>query len=76
MTPSAFCAAIREDLARLNSDDASARGARGLCDWYAGADAERFELILNQVARGSASSAVAEGARWLLPRWRDRRDSD
>lgn len=76
MTPSAFCTAMREDLTRLNSDDAWARGARGLCDWYAGTDAARFELILNQVARGSASSAVAEGARWLLPRWRNRRDSD
>jgi hypothetical protein len=75
MTPQAFCAAIREELARLNSDEAWARGARGLCDMYAGTDAARFELILSQMARGSAGLALAEGARWLLPRWRDDRHS-
>ncbi len=75
MTPEAFCAAIDEELAQLSSDDAWARGARGLCEMYAGAEAVRFELILSQMARGSAGSALVEGARWLLPRWRDRRDN-
>ena len=74
MTPDAFCAAIREELAQLRSDDAWARGARGLCEIYAGAETGRFELILSQLARGSAGSALVEGARWLLPRWRDGRD--
>jgi hypothetical protein len=75
MTPEAFCAASSEELAQLSSDEGWARGARGLCEMYAGTEAGRFELILNQMARGSAGSAMAEGARWLLPQWRDGRDN-
>ena len=75
MTPEAFCAAIREELAQVNSDDGWARGARGLCEMYAGADADRFDGILSEMARGSAgSSAMVQGAQWLLARWRDARD--
>jgi hypothetical protein len=51
-------------------DEAWVRGATGLCDMYAAATPERFGTILEQTARGSPGSAVAEGARWLLPRWR------
>jgi hypothetical protein len=32
-------------------------------------DAKRFEAILVSLATGRTGSAVAEGARWLLPRW-------
>lgn len=74
MTPEVFCAAIRHELAQLKSDDAWARGARGLCEMYARAEAVRFGLILNQMARGSAGSAFVEGARWLLHRWRETQD--
>jgi hypothetical protein len=52
------------------ADEAWMRGATGLCDMYAGATPDRFEVILEQTARGSNGSALAEGARWLLPRWR------
>ena len=41
---------------------------------YARAEAVRFGLILNQMARGSAGSAFVEGARWLLHRWRETQD--
>ncbi len=75
MTPEAFCAEIHEELAQLSSDDALARGARGLCEMYAGTEALRFERILSQMARGSAGSALVEGARRLLPRWRGGRDN-
>jgi hypothetical protein len=30
----------------------------------------RFEAILANLAAGRSGSAIAEGARWLLPRWR------
>jgi hypothetical protein len=68
MTPEALCAEIRKELAQLSSDGAWARGARGLCEMYAGTEALRFELILSRMARGSAGSALVEVAKWLLPR--------
>ena len=69
MTPEAFCARVREELAVERSDDGWVRGARALCEMYAGIDAPRFETILASVASGRTGSAIAEGARWLLPRW-------
>jgi hypothetical protein len=69
VTPEMFCHLIAQHLTAERGDEPWARGARGLCDLYAGADAARFDLILHQLARGSPGSAIAEGARWLLPRW-------
>jgi hypothetical protein len=70
VTPDTFCAAIRRELTASLADEAWMRGATGLCDMYAAATPERFEVILEQTARGSNGSALTEGARWLLPRWR------
>jgi hypothetical protein len=71
VTPDTFCAAIRRELTTsLAADEAWMRGATGLCDMYAAATPERFESILEQTARGANGSALAEGARWLLARWR------
>jgi hypothetical protein len=70
MTPAVFCAAIRTQLVNSSGDEASVRGARGLCELYGAATTDRFDLILEQTSRGSPGSALAEGARWLLPRWR------
>jgi hypothetical protein len=70
MTPEAFCAAVRTQLAQSLRDEAWARGATGLCEMYASATSERFQVILEQTAQGSPASALAEVARWLLPRWR------
>jgi hypothetical protein len=36
---------------------------------YAGVEAQRFGSILVSMAAGRTGSAIAEGARWLLPRW-------
>jgi hypothetical protein len=69
MSPDAFCTTIQEELAFATSDDSWVRGARGLCELYGRADAQRFEMILVQVAAGRPNSALADGARWLLPRW-------
>ena len=71
MTPEKFCSAVIEHLSAERGDEPWARGARGLCDLYGGADAARFDLILHQLARGSPGSAIAEGARWLLPQWKE-----
>jgi hypothetical protein len=60
-------------LSALRGDEGWVRGADGLCDLYARATSDRFELILEQAARGTAGSAFADGARWLLPRWRGAR---
>jgi len=38
---------------------------------YRGTDADRFEAILQQLAIGRTSSVLADGARWLLPKWRE-----
>ena len=70
VTPEAFCAAMRRELAAARGDEAWVRGAEGLCEMYARATPERFEVILEQAARGAPGSAFADGARWLLPRWR------
>lgn len=70
MTPEAFCARVRDELAVERSDDGWVRGARALCEMYAGIDAPRFETILVGLASGRTGSAIAEGARWLLSRWR------
>jgi hypothetical protein len=58
-----------EILRAERADDAWVRGARSVCEMYAETDASRFHVILQQLARGSPSSGLAEGARWLLPRW-------
>jgi hypothetical protein len=36
---------------------------------YRRTDAQRFELIIRQLAAGRDNSAIAEGGRWLLTRW-------
>ena len=70
MSPDAFCASARGELAGEDSDTSWVRGARAVCDLYAAVDASRFETILTSLATGRAGSAIADGARWLLPRWR------
>jgi hypothetical protein len=69
LTPDAFCASLANILAAERSDDGWVRGARALCDMYASVDAQRFGSILVSMAAGRTGSAIAEGARWLLPRW-------
>jgi hypothetical protein len=69
LNPDAFCARIGSVLAAERSDDGWVRGARALCDMYAGVEAQRFGSILVSMAAGRTGSAIAEGARWLLPRW-------
>ena len=69
LTPDAFCASVGSVLAAERSDDGWVRGARALCDMYAGVEAHRFGTILASMAAGRTGSAIAEGARWLLPRW-------
>ena len=69
MTPAVFCPMIQRELASVGSDQAWVRGALAACDMYAATDASRFELIVTQLAHGPTGSAVADGARWLLPRW-------
>jgi hypothetical protein len=64
-----FCANTRRELAIERSDDGWVRGALALCELYAGANDLRFETILVGVAAGRTGSALADGARWLLPRW-------
>jgi len=68
-SPDVFCASLATLLAAERSDDGWVRGARALCDMYAGVDAQRFGTILLSMAGGRTGSAIAEGARWLLPRW-------
>ena len=70
MSPEAFCVNARGELAGENGDDGWVRGARAVCELYAGLDANRFELILTSLATGRAGWALTAGARWLLPRWR------
>jgi hypothetical protein len=69
LSPDAFCASVGSLLAAERSDDGWVRGARALCDMYAGVEAQRFGTILVSMAAGRTGSAIAEGARWLLPRW-------
>lgn len=69
LNPDAFCASVGHLLAAERSDDGWVRGARALCDMYAGVDAPRFGSILVNMAAGRTGSAIADGARWLLPRW-------
>jgi hypothetical protein len=69
MSPEVFCASVRDELVLETSDDGWVRGVRSLCEMYGGTDARRFEMILLQMAGGRTGSALADGARWLLPRW-------
>jgi hypothetical protein len=69
MSPEAFCLQTRDQLSVERSDDGWVRGARAVCELYAGVDPRRFETILTSLATGRAGSAIADGARWLLPRW-------
>jgi len=69
LSPDAFCASVANFLAAERSDDGWVRGARALCDLYAGVEAHRFGSILLSMSAGRSGSAIAEGARWLLPRW-------
>ena len=69
MSPEAFCLRTRDQLAVEHSDDGWVRGARAVCELYAGVDATRFETILVSLSLGRTGSAIADGARWLLPRW-------
>ena len=45
------------------------RGVRAVCQLYADLEPARFEAILSSLATGRTGSAMADGARWLLPRW-------
>ena len=46
------------------------RGARAVCELYSHVEPDRFEEILVSLASSHrAPSAIADGARWLLPRW-------
>lgn len=69
MSPELFCVNARGDLYGENANDGRVRGARAVCELYADLDASRFETILTSLATGRAVSAMADGARWLLPRW-------
>ena len=69
MTPTAFCTYACGELAVEQPDDGWVRGARAVCELYAGVDSNRFEAILTSLATGRTGSAIADGARWLLPRW-------
>ena len=69
VTPETFCVGARGELACQNGDDGWVRGARAVCELYADVDAKHFETILTGLAAGRAGSALADGARWLLPRW-------
>jgi hypothetical protein len=71
-TPAIFATWVRNELALDRSDDGWVRGARALTEMYVDLDPRRFETILISLASGRAGSAVAEGARWLLPRWQAR----
>ncbi len=69
MSPEAVCLRTRNELAVEHSDDGWVRGARALCELYADVEPKRFEAILLSLATGRTGSAIADGARWLLPRW-------
>ena len=70
MSPRAFCSAMLEELAGESHNDQWVRGAYAMCEMYPSVDARRFETILEGFAAGGPRTALAEGARWLLPRWR------
>ena len=67
-----FCLRTRGELATCNADDALSRvrGARALRELYSEVEPDRFEEILVSLASGRTGSAIADGARWLLPRWK------
>jgi hypothetical protein len=67
--PERFCHRTRHELGGENADEGWVRGALAVCELYADVDAMRFEVILLSLATGRAGSAIADGARWLLPRW-------
>jgi hypothetical protein len=67
--PEGFCHRTRDELGGENADEGWVRGALAVCELYADVDAMRFEVILLSLANGRAGSAMADGARWLLPRW-------
>ena len=70
MNAEVFWRRARTELATRNSDDGWARGALALCEMYADVDRDRFEAILVSLATGRTGLAIADGARWLLPRWK------
>jgi hypothetical protein len=71
VTPVAFCNAVLDELAHESINDRWVRGARALCQMYASVDAQRFETIVERLARdGQGGTALAEGAQWMLARWR------
>jgi hypothetical protein len=70
MTPEEFCADVQAELKLFPTDASWVRGARALAEMYSSTDSERFEAILTQLARGQEHSALADGGRWLLQRWR------
>jgi len=65
-----FCLRTRSELAAWNSDEGWVRGARAVCALYSDVEPDRFEAILVSLATGRTGSAIADGARWLLPRWK------
>ncbi len=69
VTAHVFCLRSRGELATCHADDRWVRGARALCELYSEVEPDRFEEILVSLASGRTGSAIADGARWLLPRW-------
>jgi hypothetical protein len=66
-----FCTALKRELGTQSGrDEARVRAGLELCDLYGNAEAARFEAILVQLSSRPTSSAVSEGATWLLSRWR------
>ena len=70
MNADVFCLRTRGELTTANSDEGWVRGARALCDLYSDVEPDRFEAILVSLATGRTGSAIADGARWLLRRWK------
>jgi hypothetical protein len=69
--PESFCLEASRELALESSDIGWVRGARAVCELYADLDPTRFQAILSSLAAGRTGLAMADGARWLLPRWHD-----
>jgi hypothetical protein len=71
MDVASFRAALQRERGTLaDPDEPRVRAGFELCELYGNTDPRRFEAILVQLANGPPASAVSQGARWLLARWR------
>ena len=72
MDPAAFCEMIRAALTAHDQavDEHWMRAAVGLCGLYEQVDAERFDLILTELARGDQRLSTTAAGRWLQREWR------